>query len=85
MQYEEPTQEQRAEILASSNEQESLCNEKERRRITQISAPSWWRLTQEKIPLPNKIKLSTNRSAWRKSSLLWFIHLLENTKGDENA
>lgn len=80
MKYQEPSQEQRANILASSNEQESLCNEKERRRITQVSAPSWWRMIQKNTPLPTKIKLSSNRSAWRKSSILWYIHLLESSE-----
>lgn len=83
MNYKEPTQVQRAKILAASNETESLCQEKDRRKITQISAPTWWRWTQLGKALPTKIKLSSNRSAWRKSSLLWFIHLLESTEGDK--
>lgn len=85
MLYKEPTEKQRSSILASSNENEALCQEKQRREITKISYPTWWRWGSEGRSLPTKIKLSSNRSAWRKSSLLWFIHLLEDTKGDENA
>ncbi len=77
MNYFEPTEEQRSSILASSNATEVLCNEKERRQITKISPASWWRLEKKGKALPTKIKLSSNRSAWRKSSLLWYIHLLE--------
>jgi len=77
MKYKEPTQVQRAEILAASNEKETLCQEKQRREITQVSSPTWWRWNHQGKSLPTKIKLSSNRSAWRKSSLLWFIHLLE--------
>ena len=81
MNYKEPTQIQRAKILAASNETETLCQEKERREITKISSPTWWRWSHQGKSLPTKIKLSSNRSAWRKSSLLWFIHLLESTEG----
>ncbi len=75
--YIEPTKIQRAEILAAANTTEVLCQEQERRQITQVSSPTWWRWSQQGRALPNKIKLSKNRSAWRKSSLLWYIHLLE--------
>lgn len=81
MSYKEPTQAQRAKILAASNETEALCQEKERREITKVSSPTWWRWSHQGKSLPTKIKLSSNRSAWRKSSLLWFIHLLELTEG----
>lgn len=77
MNYQEPTEKQRANILAASNETETLCQEKERREITKVSSPTWWRWSHQGKSLPTKIKLSSNRSAWRKSSLLWFIHLLE--------
>ncbi|UUO23926.1 hypothetical protein FGD67_12355 [Colwellia sp. M166] len=77
MSYKEPTQAQRSKILAASNEKEALCQEKERREITKVSSPTWWRWSHQGKSLPTKIKLSSNRSAWRKSSLLWFIHLLE--------
>jgi predicted DNA-binding transcriptional regulator AlpA len=77
MNYKEPTQVQRSKILVASNEREALCNEKERREITKVSSPTWWRWGHQGKSLPTKIKLSSNRSAWRKSSLLWFIHLLE--------
>ncbi len=77
MTYQEPTEKQRAVILAASNETESLCQEKQRREITKVSSPTWWRWSHQGMALPAKIKLSSNRSAWRKSSLLWFIHLLE--------
>ncbi|PWS53248.1 AlpA family transcriptional regulator [Pseudoalteromonas sp. meg-B1] len=80
MNYKEPTQVQRAKILAASNETETLCHEKEHREITKVSSPTWWRWQHQGKALPNKIKLSSNRSAWRKSSLLWFIHLLESTQ-----
>ncbi len=78
MDYTEPTKNQRAEILSSSNATEVLCQEKERREITQVSSPTWWRWSHQGKSLPRKIKLSSNRSAWRKSSLLWYIHLLES-------
>ncbi|MFT4850876.1 MAG: putative DNA-binding transcriptional regulator AlpA [Sediminicola sp.] len=77
MNYKEPTQAQRSKILAAANEKETLCQEKERREITKVSSPTWWRWLHQGKSLPTKIKLSSNRSAWRKSSLLWFIHLLE--------
>jgi predicted DNA-binding transcriptional regulator AlpA len=77
MNYQEPTEKQRAVILAASNETESLCQEKQRREMTKVSSPTWWRWSHQGRALPTKIKLSSNRSAWRKSSLLWFIHLLE--------
>jgi len=81
MKYKEPTQVQRANILAAANETETLCQEKDRREITKVSSPTWWRWSNQGKSLPTKIKLSSNRSAWRKSSLLWFIHLLESTEG----
>ncbi len=77
MRYEEPTNMQRADILTAANTNETLCQERERRQITQVSSPTWWRWSQQGRSLPTKIKLSSNRSAWRKSSLLWYIHLLE--------
>jgi len=77
MTYLEPTEEQRAHVLIQSNAHERLCTNKERRELTSISDSAWWRL-EHANKVPPKIKLSVKKSAWRISSLLWFIKQLEN-------
>lgn len=82
MQYIEPSTTEREDILKSSNTSESLCNNKQRKDITNISDTTWWRLDKEN-KTPPKIKLSSHRCVWRMSSLLWFIDSLEKNQSRE--
>ncbi|GLP95343.1 helix-turn-helix transcriptional regulator [Paraferrimonas sedimenticola] len=77
MQYIEPTNQQRAEILAASNvEVDRLVSTDERDSISPMSRTSLWRaINTGEFPKP--VKLTARRRAWRLSSLLWFNHLAE--------
>ncbi len=67
-----PSPEQRASLLAAAGEQECLCREKERLRITTLSRTRTWQLEREGKH-PKRKNLGPQSVAWQKSDLLAWV------------
>lgn len=66
-------QERRAQILKVYGETERFICEAERRKITQISRTTWWRLFKEN-KVPPSSDLVHGKSLWLLSDiLLWIV------------
>lgn len=79
MKYTNPTSEQRAQILATSNAVDGLINRDRLKELCPLSDPTIWRLTQTG-EFPEPVKLG-RKTTWRLSSILWFCHLCEQQGG----
>ncbi len=65
-------QERRAQILKVYGETERFICEAERKKITQISRTTWWRMRQSGVQLPPQA-IGKGKARWLLSELLLWV------------